>query len=141
MASKTPYSELKKIAVDLAEGHIFSNLHLGEHNKHMMQSVFMVMIFLDEKSRKDMEEKEIVFVYEYMSQAGPMAINGLPVFMSMRMMGKEDFHDMWIEYDKYVQMRTEFLEDYKPNIPVEFHKSVLTEEDFVKFKEIRERPE
>lgn len=141
MASKTPYSELKQIAVDLAEGHIFSNIHLGEHNKHMLQSVFMVMIFLDEKARKDMEEKDIVFVYEYISKAGPTSINGLPVFMSMRMMGKEDFHDMWIEYNKYVEMRTNFLEDYKPSLPVEIHKSILTDADLEKFKENRERPE
>jgi hypothetical protein len=133
------YSELKQIAVDLAEGKIFSNLQLG-NQQHMLQSVFMVLIFLDEKAHNSMKENEIVFVYEYMHDAGPMAINGFPTFMSMRMLGKEDFHDMWAEYVRYVEMRQNFLSDYVPCIPTEFVKSVLTEEDFAKFKEDRERP-
>lgn len=139
MSERLSYSELKQIAVDLAEGKIYSNLHLGKHNEHLLPNVFMVMLFLDEKSREDMKEKDIIFIYEYMSQAGPMAINSCPIFMSMRMMGKEDFHDMWIEYERYVKMRQEFLEDFVPNLPIDFNKSVLSAEDFEKFKEERSR--
>lgn len=127
------YKELKELAVDLAEGKIFSNLHLGEQH-HMFQSVFMVMVFMKQEDIDQMIANDIHFFYEYMNQAGPMSINGMPNFFSVRMLNKKDFHDMWIEYEKYVAMRTEFLEDYQPSLPVEFSKMILTDEDLEKYR-------
>ena len=124
--------ELKEIAVDLAEGKIFSNLHINEHNK--IESVFMVLIFMDSEQRKVLSDNNVVFMYEYIEKANPLSVNGMPTFFSMRYLNKEDFAIMYVEYQKYVEMRTEFLEDYIPTLPINFGDSILTHEDLNKYK-------
>lgn len=49
----------------------------------------------------------IGLVYEYMTQAGPMSVNGGPVFMSMRLLNKVDTEKMFEYYEKYKTLREE----------------------------------
>jgi len=124
--------EIKQIAVDLAEGKIFSNLHL--QNQNDIPTVFMVMIFLSNEQRQQLIDDEAIFIFEYYDKANQLSVNGYPTFFSCRFMTKEDFYQMWVEYQKYVEMREEFLEDFEPNIPTNFGELVLTEEDINKYK-------
>ncbi len=124
--------DLKQIAVDLAEGKIFSNFHLRDQND--LTGTFMVMLFMEPDQLKKLADEEIMFIYEYMDKANPLSVNGMPTFFSMHYMNKYDFAIMYNEYQRYVKMRQEFLSDFQPFLPVNFGDSVLTEEDLNKYK-------
>jgi hypothetical protein len=47
----------------------------------------------------------IGLIYEYISNAGPMGINGKPIFMSCRFLTKEDTTKMFEYFDKYKEIR------------------------------------
>ena len=123
---------IKEIAVDFAEGKIFSNLHV--QNQNDLSSVFMIMIFLNEEQRQELVDDDIIFMYEYFDKANPISVNGYPTFFSCHFMTKEDFYQMWVEYQKYVEIRQQFLDDYEPHIPINFGERVLTQEDINKYK-------
>lgn len=57
--------------------------------------------------------ENIGMLYEDNSQAGPRGINGYPIFMSCKIVSKEDT-DRFIEmYNKYVKMREDFEKEWK----------------------------
>lgn len=61
-----------------------------------------------ETERKYFEEvqlKSIGFVYEYLSEAGPMAVNGKPTFFSGRFLNIEDTKKMFDYYNQYKEIR------------------------------------
>lgn len=47
----------------------------------------------------------IGMIYEYLSEASPMGLNGGPIFMSLRMLNKEDSTKVWEYYEKYKKIR------------------------------------
>ena len=119
--------ELKTVAKDLYNGLIFTDRHCEES---ILLSVFMPLIFMgphggsssdtsgqrDSKIydllERDIEKKyyeefinNIGMIYEYISQAGPMGINGKPTFMSCKFLTKEDTSKMFEYYDEYKELR------------------------------------
>ena len=50
--------------------------------------------------------RDLGVVYEHMSEAGPRAINGYPMFMSLRLMHREDWKLAFDAYKKEVARRT-----------------------------------
>ena len=56
-----------------------------------------------------MKEQNICLIYEYMNKAGPVGVNGMPVFMSMRCLNREDTEQMLRYYGEAQKMRDEFL--------------------------------
>jgi len=57
----------------------------------MLPSIFM-LIPLGAFAEYEKEELEqIGIIYEYISEAGPWAVNGYPSFFSLRVMHKEDW--------------------------------------------------
>lgn len=49
--------------------------------------------------------KSIGLVYEYLSSAGPMSVNGKPTFFSLRLLNHEDTTKMFEYYEKYKEIR------------------------------------
>jgi len=64
-------------------------------------------IILYEQEKKDYDKylESIGLVYEYISEAGPMCINGHPIFMSIRFLNIEDTKKMFDYHDKYMEIR------------------------------------
>lgn len=75
-----------------------------------------------DKDMKDYEEdttkreeffNNIGMLYENHSKAGPMSINGYPIFMGCVIVSKHDT-DRFIEmYNKYIKMREDFEKEWK----------------------------
>jgi hypothetical protein len=85
--------ELREFVNDFTSGLIFSNVHFrsAEEEKSLLGSVFMPLVF-GALSRYSVEEiQNIGLMYEHINKAGPMAINGYPIFFSMRLMHKDDW--------------------------------------------------
>lgn len=83
-----PEKDLKKLAIELRAGRIFTNRHLNRPED--FQQVFMVFMFMDEKARKELFDNPPGLIYEYLTQATPLAINGQPIFFSARMLSIAD---------------------------------------------------
>ena len=134
--------ELKEIVRDVYDCKIFTSLHLGansyitgsvfmpylflgskpsfpsktENNqlnrKNKLNHINEIIEYEEETPIREEYFKNIGMLYEYNDKAGPQSINGYPIFMSMRILSKEDtikFIDM---YSKYVEMRKEFEKEW-----------------------------
>lgn len=91
--------ELRQIALDMHLGKIFSDRHCPTPD--MIRSVFMILAFMEEAQIKELQERNIDFFYEYVSEAGPMAVNGMPTFFSVRMLNKGETVKMFEYYKKF----------------------------------------
>jgi hypothetical protein len=56
-----------------------------------MNISFMVLKFMDKNTLEEIENAEIVAVYEYYDRAIKMSINGLPVFTSCNFLSRNDY--------------------------------------------------
>jgi hypothetical protein len=90
MAKNTNLTELEilQIAEDIYKGQIFTDRHLRD--KSMLQSVFMVLALADQKTIDSIKASKPGMFYEYLNKASPTAINGMPIFYSMRMANEDD---------------------------------------------------
>lgn len=91
--------ELKQIAKDLHLGKIFCDRQCP--SPQAITQVFMILNFMNEEQLKDFEAKGYDFFYEYLDQAGPMAMNGLPCFFSIRCLTQAETATMLDYYRKY----------------------------------------
>ena len=80
--------ELKEIAQALLDGRIFSDRHVQEPSQ--LPQHFMVLGLLEPEQSKELAEMGVDFIYEYVEQAAPRSINGLPCFFSMRMLTRDE---------------------------------------------------
>lgn len=83
-------AELKELAIACVNGHVFGSWMVPENDTHLLPSIFMVLVFLEDIERKKMKRDGVVHVYEWMKEAGPRSINGYPIFMSARFLNQED---------------------------------------------------
>ena len=90
--SHTP-EELKQIAIDLRAGKIFSDRHCQSPEEVSM--VFMVLMFLDQKAIDEFKANPPGLIYEYLTEAGPRSVNGMPCFMSHRYLTVDDAKAMF----------------------------------------------
>ena len=98
---------LKEIALGILEGRIFCDRQID--NKDLVPQVFMILALMDENTAEQLKEQNICLIYEYMNKAGPVGVNGMPVFMSMRCLNREDTEQMLRYYGEAQKMRDEFL--------------------------------
>jgi hypothetical protein len=122
--------ELKTIAKDLYNQKIFSSANIHKHSLHLINSIFMVLMFLSPKitwednlrmnklihiylasleedyaKRYDEFINDIGFVYEYLDKATTTGINGYPIFYSCGILNKKDTERMWEFYEKYKELQ------------------------------------
>ena len=106
---KKTKEELRQLAVDIADGKVYTNRHLP--NPEMVNSVFLLIGLggLHQHHKDDIDS--IGLIYEYLSEAGPRSINGQPQFFSLRLLDKEDTELMFQYYNKYLKTKQEFLSE------------------------------
>ena len=79
-----PRDVLERYAVDFVDGRIFSSRHVAEHDQHLLANIFMPLMFMNGELHAKIVASQPEMIFEYRSEAGPMAINGYPMFFSMR---------------------------------------------------------
>lgn len=88
--------EIKQLALDVMADKVFTSLHIREGEMaRMLPSIFMPLIFLEGSEGgaeflERLKSGEITLIYEYLSKAGPRAINGYPSFLSMCCLNRAD---------------------------------------------------
>jgi hypothetical protein len=96
--------KIKEIAKGMYRNEIFTSMQIPEYDQHLLQSIFMPLIFLDTLSIKQMELDEICGFYANMSDAAPGSINGYPCFFSLNILNREDITKILEEYKKIVDV-------------------------------------
>ncbi len=104
--------ELKKIAMDLVDGKIFTDRHFRQGEaERMAQLVFMPLALMDEQQVPLFMAEQPHLIYEYYDKAGPRAVNGYPIFFSMQWLRKDETFIMFKHYDKLAEIKKAFMED------------------------------
>jgi len=80
--------ELKRLAIDVHAGRIFTNLDVPDGMT--LDLVFPGLIFLDDEQRQKLRDEKPYLLFEYMTKAGPMSINGFPTFTSFQWLRMEE---------------------------------------------------
>jgi hypothetical protein len=94
--------ELKQIAEDLNSGKLFIDRQIPEGLPVHM--IIMPLIFMSKEQsetfKNNVESGEIAMIYEYIDKAGPRAINGNPMFMSLQTLSKNEVKIVFDYYNK-----------------------------------------
>lgn len=81
---------VKDLAMRIYRGEIFPSWNIPERDKHMLTMIFIPLMFLDSLKLKEFKRDNICYFYGDMSECGPRAVNGYPVFMSVGVLDQED---------------------------------------------------
>lgn len=92
--------EIKKLADDMYKGLVFTDRHM--QNPDDISGVFMPLALLEKEQMEELKVEDPGMIYEYMDKAGPMSINGMPMFCSFRFLSQEDAKKVM---GKYLQIK------------------------------------
>lgn len=87
------------------------NIRLDRKNK--LNHIDAVLVYESETSERENYIKSIGMLYEDYSKAGPMAINGYPMFMSCKIVSIEDTKRFREMYKKYESIRENFEKEWE----------------------------
>lgn len=88
MIASLTTEEIKRLAVDIRSGAVFTNRHVREAED--VQMIFMALTLADDALIDRLRADPPGLIYEYMHKASPQAINGYPIFFSAKMLNKAD---------------------------------------------------
>ena len=92
--------EIKKLADDMYKGLVFTDRHI--QNPDDVSRVFIPLVLLKKEQIEELNVDSPGLIYEYMNNAGPMSINGMPMFCSFRFLSQEDAKKVM---EKYLQIK------------------------------------
>ena len=87
--------EIRQFVLDVLGNRVFTSYHIPESDNRMLLSVFMALAFGAFKDIPRAELDQIGGIWEYMTEAGPLAVNGYPNFFSMHLMHIDDWNRAW----------------------------------------------
>jgi len=87
--SKTD-EEIRQLAMDAVEGKIFFGSMIREADIDCVFTIFMPIILGGTDLSDWMKDNKVIELYEYLSEAGPRAINGYPTFFSVKFLDEAD---------------------------------------------------
>lgn len=96
--------EIKKLAEDMYKGLIFTDRHLK--NMEELQMVFMPLALMGQDLIDELHKNPPGIIYEYLDKAGPMAVNGMPMFLSLKMASIDDAKKVFEHYHKIKEVVT-----------------------------------
>lgn len=94
--------ELKELALDIDRGMVFGSWVLTPDE---IRSSFMPLMFVDPS---DIPSNG-AYIYEYLSEAGPVSINGRPIFFSMKILPTENVSKLREMLQQLENQRRQFL--------------------------------
>ena len=97
--------QIRQLALDVADGRVF----LTTDAREIELAFSMILAFLTEEHRKDLEERDVVAFYEHISKAGPRSVNGLPMFMSACTLTREEYNRLVDASKEVKEFREKFI--------------------------------
>lgn len=105
MIPKTSDEDLKKFVRGYCDGHIFTSGELQDPK--LLEMVFMPLISEEGAEILKEEIDDVGLIWEWISKAGPRAVNGYPTFTSFNVMNMEDAKRAAKAIKKELQRRNE----------------------------------
>jgi len=101
--------QLKSFIIDFVSGRIFTDLEISHvtGNNSLMTMIFMPLGFGAISDWSKDRIASIGRIYEYFDAAGPRAVNGFPMFTSVRFLHKEDWERVLPAIEKEAKRRSE----------------------------------
>lgn len=94
--------EVNQLAKRLYRNEIFPSWWIREHDAHLITSIFMPLVFVDEITRKQWVADGIAHFYGEYGNGPNMGVNGYPIFFSFGILNNEDAKRV---NDKYNEIR------------------------------------
>ena len=91
---------IKELALNLYKNEIFTSLQVREQDVHLLSSIFMPLIFMDDLTRKALILNGAYCFYAEMKEAAPRLVNGYPMFFSMLYLDQNDTKRMLVKYEE-----------------------------------------
>lgn len=100
VATRVPKTdeELKQLARDLYSGKVYTDRHIPEGERPEM--VFMGLVLGGPEFIQRLKDEKIWMMYQYMSEACPMAVNGQPSFLTFHTLNQEECERLDVYYKK-----------------------------------------
>jgi hypothetical protein len=83
--------ELREFVIAFCDQRVFTTAHVRENETDMLDMIFLPLGLGALAGLPESEQSNLGCLWEYLSAAGPRAVNGYPIFMSMRIMHIEDW--------------------------------------------------
>ena len=83
-------AELKQLAQDVFNNKVFTTAQMEKFEMDNLGMVFMPLLMMNKEQRDELVKEKPYMLYGYMSQASPLACNGLPMFMSFKYLTKSE---------------------------------------------------
>lgn len=109
MIKKLTDDEINTLAEETYRGSVFTSDHLRPQDLEMLPSIFMPLIFADEKLREELLKDAPAMIYEHLSEAGHLSINGYPMFVSFHMVSQEDAKKVWEKVEQIKKAVSEVI--------------------------------
>jgi hypothetical protein len=93
--------ELKQLAIDINGGKVFTEKMLSTPEEGLQ--VFLPLSLMNKEQKDEFLKEKPVFLFEYFSKAGPMSVNGKPIFMVFQYLTEEELKILKEYYDKLVE--------------------------------------
>lgn len=91
--------EIKQLATDIFLNKVFTSRHIAPQEAASTVGMVFIPLALGGLSNCSKSYiKDIGMMYEYLDKAGPRAINGYPIFTSVRLASLKDSEKVWALY-------------------------------------------
>jgi hypothetical protein len=98
--SRMSDKELKQFVLGCCDGKVYTNRHINSPD--VVPLVFMSLAFWNKPDFED-----VGLIWEWLSEAGPRAVNGHPTFMSCRLMHAADWERARVAIERELKRREE----------------------------------
>jgi hypothetical protein len=83
--------DLRAFVDDFVSDRVFTSAHLRDHEMRMLPTIFLPVALGCFSAMQPDSLGQIGILYEYLSKAGPLAINGRPSFVTFKVMHRDDW--------------------------------------------------
>lgn len=102
-ATQVRASTLKTLARDIVEGRVFCTYAMPAEAMRLLPMIFLPLAFMAPAERQKLINQDIAFFYEYYDKAGPQAVNGYPIFTSVRYLAPDE-EDVLVSYLREIHL-------------------------------------
>lgn len=103
-----PRETLAQFVMDFCDNRVFTSAHFNKNESPDVIGMVFMPIALGALAKFPKKEiKNIGLIYEYYDKAGPMGINGYPMFFSCKFMNMSDWQEVSKEIQKEIFRREE----------------------------------
>ena len=102
--------EINALAENIYRERVFTSNHIRQGDLEMLPVIFMPLVFADEKLREHLLKDAPGMIYEHLSEAGQLSINGYPIFFSFHIVSQENTKKVWEKFEQIKKAVCEAIE-------------------------------